>query len=216
MHTFNFQGAELRPEDNLPQKAVVCLSKETGALVRKFNTDSSVPSTACSPDESMVFAAVPKAVKAFNGTDGKTAKWHLQTGRGSAMTMQCASGDRLYLVCDNKVICADISADAIASAMEGKTMAFASLTRDANAPTVTAPVASADLEVATDTSSGVIVLCVKQGSKIRVRPEPGQGYDENCNTQFPRNIRQDGARFLVDGLTKCGSFYRVTGNIKRL
>lgn len=217
VHTFNFEETALRPEDNLPQKCIVCLDKATGALVRKYATNSSVPSTACSPDEKLVFAAVPNAVQAFDGDKGTSPRWNLKTGTGNAMTMQYASGDRLYFVAADKVVCADISETSVKQALEGKTFSFASLARDdRSAPAVTAPVGNSDLKVATDTSSGVIVKCVKQGSKVRVRPEPGQGFDEHKNIQFPRNIRQDGARFLVDGLSLCGSFYRVQGDIRRL
>jgi hypothetical protein len=44
-----------------------------------------------------------------------------------------------------------------------------------------------------------------------------EGYDRALNVQFPRAIREPGARYVVDALhTAAGGFYRVRGDIRRL
>ncbi len=64
---------------------------------------------------------------------------------------------------------------------------------------------------------GVVVQCVKDGGKLRVRAV-SEGYDSSFNVQFPRDIRQEGCRFLVSELSAAsnGGFYRASGDIKLL
>lgn len=58
----------------------------------------------------------------------------------------------------------------------------------------------------------VLVACVKDGKKIRVRVE-SDGYDQTKNVQFPRDIRKDRAKFWVETIVDAGSFYRAKGTI---
>ena len=61
---------------------------------------------------------------------------------------------------------------------------------------------------------GVVVECVREGGKIRVKPA-SPGYDPDMNVQFPRDLRVEGARFLVDDLDDSpGTHYRVVGQIR--
>ena len=57
--------------------------------------------------------------------------------------------------------------------------------------------------------------CYKEGSRLRVRPI-SDGYNHSWHIQFPRAIREEGVKFVVDELVECGNFYRARGNIKRL
>jgi Ca-activated chloride channel homolog len=68
-----------------------------------------------------------------------------------------------------------------------------------------------------DASSGVVVECVREGGKLRVRAA-SDGYNPAFNVQFPRSIRQEGARYVVEALTPSsdGGFYRASGAIKLL
>ncbi|MCF4967032.1 vWA domain-containing protein [Nostoc sp. CMAA1605] len=68
-----------------------------------------------------------------------------------------------------------------------------------------------------DVGSGVELQCVREGGKLRVKVLSA-GYDASKNVQFPRAIRAEGARYVVEGveLSTDGSFYRVTGQINRL
>ncbi len=64
---------------------------------------------------------------------------------------------------------------------------------------------------------GVVLTCIKQNGKLRVKVV-SEGYDKSFNVQFPRAIRREGSRYLVEGIevSKNGSFYRATGAIKLL
>lgn len=219
VHTFTLEAKESSSEEekDVQEKAAVRINKSTGALETVFKTNSSVPSTTVSP-AGLLYAAVPQAVKCFKTDgDGSASDWELGTGVGSAMTMQAAAGDKLFAVCGQKLVCMDVSVAAITAAQAGNAAQARQLARGADVAEVSAVSSANDLELAADASGGVVVTCFKQGSKLRVRPEAGQaGFDSSRNTQFPRDIRAEGARFVVDGLVLCGSFYRVQGNIRRL
>ena len=68
-----------------------------------------------------------------------------------------------------------------------------------------------------EVGSGVELCCVREGGKLRVKVV-SEGYDATKNVQFPRAIRAEGARYVVEGLepSSDGSFYRVQGSITRL
>jgi Ca-activated chloride channel homolog len=69
----------------------------------------------------------------------------------------------------------------------------------------------------TEVGSGLELCCVREGGKLRVKVV-SEGYDATKNVQFPRAIRAEGARYVVEGLelSSDGSFYRVKGDITRL
>jgi hypothetical protein len=58
----------------------------------------------------------------------------------------------------------------------------------------------------------VLVEIVREGGKLRAKVI-SPGYDASKNCQFPRDIREEGKTFQVDGIINAGSFYRVKGNI---
>ncbi|WP_221090438.1 vWA domain-containing protein [Deinococcus aquaedulcis] len=82
---------------------------------------------------------------------------------------------------------------------------------------VTVDTAVLALPVVAEPGSGVELQCVREGGKLRVRVVSA-GYDQGLNVQFPRALRAEGAGYVVDGLEPSadGSFYRVTGEIRRL
>jgi hypothetical protein len=121
--------------------------------------------------------------------------------------------DKLYIVTHHGFLaCVDVSQTAINAAQSGllpKTEMF-------TAPTVN-EVSATSLETTTDQSVGILVECFRQGKDLRVRVV-SQGYNKNWNCQFPKGIREEGARYLVDEIrqSKNGDFYRAYGNIRKL
>ncbi|MDZ8026345.1 MAG: VWA domain-containing protein [Nostoc sp. DedQUE11] len=73
------------------------------------------------------------------------------------------------------------------------------------------------MPVVNEVGSGVELHCVREGGKLRIKVI-SDGYDSTKNVQFPRAIRAEGARYVVEGLelSSDGSFYRVGGKITRL
>ncbi|QKQ76374.1 VWA domain-containing protein [Nostoc sp. TCL240-02] len=72
------------------------------------------------------------------------------------------------------------------------------------------------MPVVNEVGSGVELYCVREGGKLRVKVI-SEGYDSAKNVQFPRSIRAEGARYVVEGLelSSEATFYRVRGNITR-
>ena len=50
-------------------------------------------------------------------------------------------------------------------------------------------------ETTRDAGRGVVVECVNQGGKLRVRVV-SPGYKSSWNVQFPRNLREAGGRYV--------------------
>ncbi len=68
---------------------------------------------------------------------------------------------------------------------------------------------SADsLEAVDKADGGVLVECLREGGKLRVRVL-SDGYDTTLNVQFPRSIREEGVKYVVDEieLSTDGTFY---------
>ncbi|MBX7221630.1 MAG: VWA domain-containing protein [Blastocatellia bacterium] len=75
---------------------------------------------------------------------------------------------------------------------------------------------AADLETTDTVGTGVLVQCVKDGSKLRARVV-SDGYDPNYNMRFPRSIREEGMLYVVDEVIEPsgGGSYIACGKIKR-
>ena len=73
------------------------------------------------------------------------------------------------------------------------------------------------MPVVSEVGTGVELHCVREGGKLRIKVL-SDGYDTSKNVQFPRAIRAEGARYVVEGLelSSNGSFYRIPGKITRL
>ncbi|MEH2365401.1 vWA domain-containing protein [Nostoc sp.] len=72
------------------------------------------------------------------------------------------------------------------------------------------------MTIVNEIGSGIELYCVREGGKLRVKVM-SEGYDSTKNIQFPRAIRAEGARYVVEGLELSNehTFYRVRGKINR-
>lgn len=142
-----------------------------------------------------------------------TLLWQSPTNCDSLCNLHVLD-DQLYFSSANGTIGrADVSPAAIAKALANKwTQA-----RGRSVERVKSTAKSTDVESTSSVGSGVVVECVKDGSKIRVRVIT-EGYNREWFCQFPNDIRVAGARFVVDQVleAKQGGFYRVLGDIRRL
>ncbi|MFO0610487.1 MAG: WGR domain-containing protein [Polyangiales bacterium] len=190
---------------------VVELAKKDGKLRMTYRCDGGVPSCAASPGGKYVFAEDgAENIYCFDAKGER--RWKLATGCGPALSMQYLDG-RLYVVTgDGSFAEIDAGEAAIAAAQKGALPSARSIA----APAVKESRTTA-LETTTDRKGGVVVECFKDGGKLRVRVT-SPGYDKKRHCQFPRDIREEGAKFVVDEVRESGDggFYRAFGNIRRL
>ncbi|GAB7046946.1 WGR domain-containing protein [Catenuloplanes indicus] len=194
---------------------VVELGKN-GARHRTYQCDAAVFSCAASPDGRFVFAG-DSASSVYCFTADGTRLWKLATGCGSAYSMQYHD-ERLYIVTTNGTLaCVDASEAAITAAMGGTVPQPVDVKAPPAMPTV-AP--SSTVEIVHDLADApgdVIVECIEDAGRLRIRVVSA-GYHQNWQVQFPKGIREAGARYVVSGIREAarGGFYRAYGDIRRL
>ncbi|MGK7874808.1 MAG: WGR domain-containing protein [Xenococcaceae cyanobacterium] len=184
-----------------------------GEVSTIYQCDAPAFSCATAQEGKYVFAGDNcSSIYCFNEAGDRL--WKLGTDCGSAFSMQFL-GDRLYIVTtDGSLACIDASEAAIKAAQAG----IIPQTVNIKAPkTVQAVVASNTLETTSNASQGVIVECFKEGSRLRIRVA-SPGYNPDWKVQFPKDIREEGARYVVDDVRESsrGGFYRAYGDIKKL
>lgn len=74
----------------------------------------------------------------------------------------------------------------------------------------------ADLETTDSARDGILLQCVKEGSKLRARVVQ-DGYHPDWNMRFPRSIREEGTLYVVDEVNTApdGKSYIASGAIRR-
>lgn len=188
------------------------IAKNGGAVVADYRCDSAVYSCATAPHGRYVFAGDSSSSVYCFAADGRRL-WKLNTGCGSALSMQYHD-DRLYIVTtDGSLACIDATEQAITAAQGGVVPTVVDVKLNA-----AMPVARPTATVATTSSAGAgtVVEVVDDHGRLRVRVVSG-GYQTGWNVQFPRDMREVGARYVVDGLHETSrGFYRVRGEIRRL
>ncbi|MET9624636.1 WGR domain-containing protein [Streptomyces sp. NPDC006464] len=198
------------------RRKVQRLAKKDGRIEAVYACDSPVYSCATSPGGRFVFAA-DSASSVYCFAEDGTRLWKLGTGGGSALSMQYRD-ERLYLVTtDGSLVCVDASEAAITAAQQGTVPVARDVKLAAALPTYEpATTVSAVTTVVSAPAGSVVVECVQEGGRTRVHVLT-DGYERSWNVQFPRAIREPGARYAVDALhAASGGFYRVRGDIRRL
>ncbi|RCJ35400.1 hypothetical protein A6770_16525 [Nostoc minutum NIES-26] len=78
------------------------------------------------------------------------------------------------------------------------------------------PASAADLLTTDTVNNGILVQCVKDGSKLRARVV-SDGYEPDWNMRFPRSVREEGMLYVVDEVKTApdGKSYIACGEIKR-
>lgn len=180
-----------------------------------YKCDDSVFSCAATEDGKYVFAGDSSSSIYCFAQSGERL-WKLDTTCGSAFSMQYHDG-RVYIVTTTGALaCLDAREEAIEAAQAGTVPQARNIKAAAAEPAVQTAT-SANIERTTDAGSGVVLECYKEGSKLRVRVV-SEGYNAQWNVQFPRNLREAGARFVVDSVKESsrGGFYRAYGDIRKL
>ncbi len=182
-----------------------------GDVLTVYECDAYLCSCASAPDGKYVFAGDQYGNIYCFAEDG-TRLWKLDSGCGAAQSMQYLEG-KLYIVTHlGSLGCIDASEAAIAAAMKGDLP---------DAKILAAPKVEAskidDVESTKDAKGGVVVECFEDGGKLRVRVASA-GYEKDWHCQFPKALREKGARFVVDEVRPSakGGFYRVFGEIRKL
>jgi predicted DNA-binding WGR domain protein len=175
-----------------------------------YECDAALFSCATAEDGKYVFAGDNNgALYCFNEAGERL--WKLSSGCGAAYSMQFMD-ERLYIVTTQGTLaCIDASEAAIAAAQTGVVP---------EAVTIKVPVVEAIPATAMGTTReagvGVVVECYQEGSRLRVRVV-SEGFDPSWHCQFPKGIREAGARYVVDEVRESrNGFYRAFGNIKKL
>ncbi|MEV4122322.1 PQQ-binding-like beta-propeller repeat protein [Micromonospora sp. NPDC049645] len=193
-------------------REVVRLSK-AGRLENRYRCDAPVFSCATAEGGQYVFAGDSQSsIYCFDAAG--TRLWKLGTGCGSAYSMQYHD-DRLYVVTTGgHLACIDASEPAIHAAQAGEVPQV----RDVKAPRqAPQPVQPTIVEVTNDAGAGVVVQCLDDRGRLRVQVL-SDGYRRDWSVQFPKGIREPGARYLVTEVRESsrGGFYRAYGDIRRL
>jgi hypothetical protein len=200
------------------QCAVVAVDKRTGKVVARGSCWSTKPhylamvsaASCAAVGNDRIFASTAETLFCFDGK-GKQL-WEAPTACGTPCSM-AVLGDRLFVATHSGHLAAiDISEKAIAAATK-------KAGKQARAKKLVVPKATARRveTVKAKGAKGIVVECFQDGSKVRVRVLSA-GYHTDWFCQFPRDIREAGAKYVVDEVREAtqGGFYRVLGNIRRL
>jgi predicted DNA-binding WGR domain protein len=177
-----------------------------------YRCDAFLCSCAASPDGKYVFGGDSYGyIYCFDAAGARL--WKLDGGCGAAQSMQYFE-EKLYIVTNNGFLaCLDVSEAAIAAAGSGQVPVASVVAAGA----IKAVETKTEVERTQDVGSGVLVECVEEGGKLRVKVL-SEGFNKDWHCQFPRDLREKGARFVVAEVVAAerGEFYRVRGEIKRL
>lgn len=209
---FGWQTAKAMYAGTMDNK-IRCLAKKDGKVLATYSCDAPIMSCATATEGKYVFGGDSHSSVYCFDADGKRL-WKLGTGCDSALSMQFHN-DKVYIVTTGGYLaCLDASEEAIRSAEAGT----APKAREIKAPAkgkVTTP--ATEVTATSDAKTGITIECVQEGSKLRMRVV-SPGYHQDWFVQFPKDIREPGARYVVDEVRESarGGFYRAYGEVKKL
>ncbi|SCL41364.1 WGR domain-containing protein, predicted DNA-binding domain in MolR [Micromonospora pallida] len=193
-------------------RQVVRLTKR-GQADLTYHCDAPVFSCAATENGRYVFAGDNhSSIYCFDEAGNRL--WKLGTGCGSAYSMQYHD-ERLYVVTTGGYLaCIDASEPAIRAAESGSVPQVVDVKAPPRMP-ATAP--STTVEVVNHTDGGIVVQCVEVRGQLRIQVI-SDGFHRDWSVQFPKGIREPGARYLVTEVRESGrgGFYRAYGDIRRL
>lgn len=186
-----------------------------GVQQTTYRCDAGVFSCATAPDGRYVFAGDNSSFLYCFDAAGKRL-WKLATKFGSALSMQYFQ-ERLYIVCTSGEFCCIDASEAAILAAEAGTVPEARKIEAGRVAEVAPSAAVVTTTLAASGGSGVVVECVNEGGKVRVRVV-SEGYNKDWHVQFPKDIREAGARYVVSEIrpSSSGGFYRAYGEIRKL
>ncbi len=185
---------------------------KNGKEVARMKADTSIYSCATAPNDAYLFAGdSSSSIYCFN--DKGERLWKLATTCGSAFSMQYFDSKIYIVTTDGSLTCIDASEEAIENAKQGQVPQYV----DIKAPKRIQQVATTVLETATASTVGVKLICIKEGGKLRMRVL-SEGYNQKWNVQFPKNLRIEGKKYIVDEIREAsqGGFYRCKGDIYKM
>lgn len=200
----NAQVIEFEKETGAIKSRGSCFSKE-----RHYKPAISAASCSASMDGERIFGATCETIFCFH-PDG-SLRWEAPAPCGTPCSM-AFQDDKLFVVTHTGVLaCLDVSEAAVARARVGDILPGSmGVLREI-------AVSARDVKETTSEDGGILVECVRVGKELRVRVL-SSGYRQDWFCQFPRDIREEGAKYVVDQVREAsqGGFYRVLGNIRRL
>jgi hypothetical protein len=137
--------------------------------------------------------------------------WQSPTNCDALCNLHVLDQRLFYSSAKGHVGCVDVSDEALARVQKGDW----TQPKRGTVRRVAVARKSTELESVTKVGSGVLLECIKQGSKLRVRVV-SDGYRSDWFCQFPSDIRVAGRKYVADQVleAKQGGFYRVLGNIR--
>jgi len=204
-------------------RKIYCIDKDNETIYRTFTYNWPTPTVFCcclSTDEKFLYAATRNTITCFDFESGEYL-WTLRTGVGYPMSMKCHK-DRLYVITQQGFFaCIDLRDESINAALcnlpQATVEVSQDLTNNNNTEAVPSFGHSSTIETTHELGNGVLVECFREPltQQLKVRPVYAELGHPDWNIQFPTDIREEGARYVVDELVEARDFYRVRGDIKK-
>ncbi|MDP3276217.1 MAG: PQQ-binding-like beta-propeller repeat protein [Deltaproteobacteria bacterium] len=137
--------------------------------------------------------------------------WRAPTGCAQICNLQVVDEELFFATSSGQIVCMSLRDEDLARCERGEWETPVAMKQKR------VKAKSTKVERTRDASGGVVLECVKQGSRLRMRVI-SEGYRDDWFCQFPSDLREEGARYVVDQVRVAtqGGFYRALGDIRRL